>query len=214
MLLTYPIRKAPGAGSARDERHAISPPSENAPYRHYCQNPGSSVYYTPYRNFAGSDAYAGLDLVAGRHRARPPLHLRDGAPEADGRLDLFPSSLGLVLKPLFPGFVDGNAYFQTIPLSIGWEHMLVLGIPIGGFLAYKLSGEKVAAESGGLSATSPLTAFLGGFLVLFGARMAGGCTTGHVLSGMSQLSVAGFLFAAAVFAGGIPAALLLKRRWS
>ena len=127
---------------------------------------------------------------------------------------VFPSSLGLVLKPLFPGFVDGNAYFQTIPLSIGWEHMLVLGIPIGGFLAYKLCGEKVPAESGGLSATSPLTAFLGGFLVLFGARMAGGCTTGHVLSGMSQLSVAGFLFAAAVFAGGIPAALLLKRRWS
>ena len=50
--------------------------------------------------------------------------------------------------------------------------------------------------------------------MLFGARMAGGCTTGHVLSGMSQLSVAGFLFAAAVFVGGIPAALLLKRRWS
>lgn len=127
---------------------------------------------------------------------------------------VFPSSLGIVLKPLFPGFVEGSAYFQTIPLSIGWEHMLVLGIPIGGFLAYKLSGEKVAAESGGLSATSPLTAFLGGFLVLFGARMAGGCTTGHVLSGMAQLSIAGFLFAAAVFAGGIPTALLLKRRWS
>ena len=59
-----------------------------------------------------------------------------------------------------------------------------------------------------------LYTFLGGFLVLFGARMAGGCTTGHVLSGMAQLSIAGFLFAAAVFAGGIPTALLLKRRWS
>lgn len=128
---------------------------------------------------------------------------------------VFPSSLAIALKPLFPGFVGANAYFQTIPLSIGWEHMLVLGIPLGGFLAYKLSGEKPAASAGsGLSATSPLTAFLGGFLVLFGARMAGGCTTGHVLSGMSQLSVAGFLFAAAVFAGGIPTALLLKRRWS
>ena len=93
--------------------------------------------------------------------------------------------------------------------------MLVLGIPLGGFLAYQLSGEKPAASAGsGLSATSPLTAFLGGLLVLFGARMAGGCTTGHVLSGMAQLSIAGFLFAAAVFAGGIPTALLLKRRWS
>uniref|UniRef100_UPI0035B5208B YeeE/YedE thiosulfate transporter family protein n=1 Tax=Symbiobacterium terraclitae TaxID=557451 RepID=UPI0035B5208B len=127
----------------------------------------------------------------------------------------FPSSLGIVLRPLFPHFVEGNAYFQTVPLSIGWEHMLVLGIPLGAFLAYKLSGEQPSREPGtDLATTSPLLAFAGGFLVLFGARMAGGCTTGHVLSGMSQLSVAGFLFAAAIFAGGIPAALLLKRRWS
>lgn len=128
---------------------------------------------------------------------------------------VFPSSLAIVLKPLFPGFVEANAYFQTVPLTIGPEHLLVLGIPLGGYLAYKLSGEKPAEGTGtGLATTSPLLAFTGGFLVLFGARMAGGCTTGHVLAGMSQLSVAGFLFAAAVFAGGIPAALLLKRRWS
>lgn len=130
-----------------------------------------------------------------------------------GTSTFFPSSLGIVLKPLFPRFVEANAYFQTVPLTIGWEHLLVLGIPLGAFLAYKLSGEKpAAAPNTGLAATSPLLAFAGGFLVLFGARMAGGCTTGHVLSGMSQLSVSGFLFAAGVFAGGIPAALLLKRR--
>ncbi|BAD41281.1 YeeE/YedE thiosulfate transporter family protein [Symbiobacterium thermophilum] len=127
---------------------------------------------------------------------------------------VFPSTLGILLKPLFPGFVEGDAYLQTIPLSIGWEHMLMLGIPLGGYLAYRLAGEgRDGQPSSGLSTTSPLLAFVGGFLVLFGARMAGGCTTGHVLSGMSQLSVSGFLFAAAVFAGGIPTALLLKRRW-
>lgn len=124
----------------------------------------------------------------------------------------FPSTLGIVLKPLFPRFVEANAYFQTVPLTIGWEHLLVLGIPLGAFLAYKLSDDKSSAAGTGLATTSPLLTFTGGFLILFGARMAGGCTTGHVLSGMSQLSVAGFLFAAAVFAGGIPTAMLLKRR--
>lgn len=58
----------------------------------------------------------------------------------------------------------------------------------------------------------PWVAFVGGFLVLVGARLAGGCTTGHVLSGMTQLSVSGFLFAFTMFVGGIPVALLLKRR--
>ena len=32
---------------------------------------------------------------------------------------VFPSSLAIALKPLFPGFVEANAYFRTIPLSIG-----------------------------------------------------------------------------------------------
>lgn len=49
-------------------------------------------------------------------------------------------------------------------------------------------------------------AFFGGFLVLFGARLADGCTSGHVITGMTQLATASFLFAAAVFAVGIPAA--------
>lgn len=49
-------------------------------------------------------------------------------------------------------------------------------------------------------------AFVGGFLLLFGARLAGGCTSGHIITGMTQLATASFLFAAAVFAVGIPAA--------
>jgi len=58
-------------------------------------------------------------------------------------------------------------------------------------------------------------AFLGGFLVLFGARLADGCTSGHVITGMTQLATASFLFAAAVFAVGIPAAKWLRTKgWS
>lgn len=43
-------------------------------------------------------------------------------------------------------------------------------------------------------------AFVGGFLLLFGARMAGGCTSGHIVSGGMQLAVSSMVFAVAVFA--------------
>lgn len=55
-------------------------------------------------------------------------------------------------------------------------------------------------------------AFLGGFLVLYGARLAGGCTSGHMMSGMMQTSVSGYLFALGTFAAAIPAAILLYGR--
>jgi len=37
--------------------------------------------------------------------------------------------------------------------------------------------------------------------LIFGARMAGGCTSGHVLSGGMQLAVSSLVFAAFVFGG-------------
>jgi hypothetical protein len=53
---------------------------------------------------------------------------------------------------------------------------------------------------------------LGGFLIMFGARVAGGCTSGHGISGSLQLALSGWIFFIAVFAGGILAALLLKTK--
>jgi uncharacterized membrane protein YedE/YeeE len=43
-------------------------------------------------------------------------------------------------------------------------------------------------------------AFIGGLLLLFGARMAGGCTSGHIISGGMQFAFSSMLFAIAVFA--------------
>jgi hypothetical protein len=42
--------------------------------------------------------------------------------------------------------------------------------------------------------------FLGGFLILFGARLAGGCTLGLFISGSTQLAVSGLYFGAVIFA--------------
>jgi uncharacterized membrane protein YedE/YeeE len=54
--------------------------------------------------------------------------------------------------------------------------------------------------------------FFAGILVLFGARLAGGCTSGHMMSGMMQTSLSGYLFALGAFAAAVPAAVLLYKR--
>ena len=57
-----------------------------------------------------------------------------------------------------------------------------------------------------------LISFIAGFIGLFGARLAGGCTSGHMMSGMMQTSISGYLFAFAVFIVAIPTAILLYRK--
>jgi uncharacterized membrane protein YedE/YeeE len=45
-----------------------------------------------------------------------------------------------------------------------------------------------------------LACFVGGFLILFGARLAGGCTLGLFISGSTQLAVSGLYFGVVIFA--------------
>ena len=56
-----------------------------------------------------------------------------------------------------------------------------------------------------------MPSFIGGLLLLFGARMAGGCTSGHMMSGIIQGSVSGYIFAAVVFAIAIPTSIIIKK---
>jgi len=116
--------------------------------------------------------------------------------------------------------IDYAAKRVAIIPKIWWEVALVGGIALGAFISMKLSGARRAAISPvwkrALGTASPgkrhALAFGGGFLMLFGARIADGCTTGHGLSGLAQLSVGSTVAIAAMFAGGILAANLLLRR--
>ena len=54
-----------------------------------------------------------------------------------------------------------------------------------------------------------LMTFIGGVLVLYGARLAGGCTSGHMMSGMMQTSISGYLFALGTFIAAIPVARIM-----
>ena len=101
-----------------------------------------------------------------------------------------------------------------------WQVALVAGIAAGAFLWMKMSGARrqpispIWARALGSSSASLryMIAFVAGFLMLFGARIADGCTSGHGLSGMAQLSVGSTVAVAAMFAGGIVTASLLLRR--
>ena len=101
-----------------------------------------------------------------------------------------------------------------------WQVALVAGIAIGAFLSATLSKAVRAPISPiwarALGSSSPgrryALAFAAGFLMLFGARVADGCTSGHGLSGMAQLAVGSTVAVAAMFAGGIVAAMSLLRR--
>lgn len=101
-----------------------------------------------------------------------------------------------------------------------WQVALVVGVAIGAFMSMKLSGALRRPISPiwqrALGSASPskryAVAFTGGFVMLLGARIADGCTSGHGLSGMAQLAVGSTVAVAAMFVGGIAAATLLLRR--
>lgn len=107
--------------------------------------------------------------------------------------------------------------FVSDPTNL-WQMCLVFGVILGAFLSSNLSGLRRSSPSPvwqsdyGLSNRSRyILAFLGGFLLIFGARLAGGCTSGHGLTGIGRLSVGSFIAVFAIFAGGILSSLLWRR---
>lgn len=74
------------------------------------------------------------------------------------------------------------------------------GIVLGSWVLSQVLDFKVP---GGEAPIAESTAILGGFIMVLGARIAGGCTSGHGISGMSTFSVASIISVAAMFSGGM-----------
>lgn len=130
----------------------------------------------------------------------------------------YPRAAGEVLGAVAPSWAAQSSYLQQLGGLLRPETMLVVGLLAGGLGAAwfgRRRGERRETEPVHASERSArsrlLHAFVGGFLLLFGARLAGGCTSGHVISGILQLSVSGLVFGAGVFASGILTAKLLQR---
>jgi len=106
------------------------------------------------------------------------------------------------------GVVD-NDYFKQITKSGSWEVPFMAGGLLSGVIISLLRKEfKIRMihdnwekYKGNHYGKRVFWAFMGGFILIFGARMAGGCTSGHVISGGMQLAASSLLFALFVFAG-------------
>lgn len=138
------------------------------------------------------------------------------------------SNLRHLCSAVVPGKLD---YFRYDWKRTGlWNLLFVAGILVGGFLASHWGGSQTVAISeptrlaltklgihdfSGLaprevfawSALLTLKGFvsvvLGGFLVGFGTAYAGGCTSGHAISGVADLQQSSLIAVMGFFAGGL-----------
>lgn len=63
--------------------------------------------------------------------------------------------------------------------------------------------DEVFSWSGLLTPAGFVSIVIGGFLLGFGARWAGGCTSGHAISGLASLQLGSLLAVLGFFAGGL-----------
>jgi hypothetical protein len=125
----------------------------------------------------------------------------------------FENTAALAEKTVLPGVEHSNGYFvakaqEGKSPKIGWEWMLVLGVFVGAFISSRMSNDRSSGpvpalwrwRFGGSVTKRLIVAFLAGALMLFGARLAQGCTSGHGISGCLQLAASSWVFSAMFFA--------------
>ena len=164
-------------------------------------------YWSPYM----TGAMLGLTLLASFYAAGRGL----------GASGAFSLAAGIGASAVAPDYAGDLKYFSRYldlpnPL-LDWGLFLIIGVFLGalaGALAsrnFRLMFDKSASMS---VRTRVLTAFGGGALIGFAARLARGCTSGVALTGGSQLALAGWVFVIAMFASGFLFAALFRRYWS
>ena len=125
--------------------------------------------------------------------------------------------------PYVSGLLTGlsdTPYMRKIAVPGSWELYFLLGALVGAFLASVISKDfKVCLIPGrwqevrGRSKAKRIFwAFTGGFLLLLGARLAGGCTSGHILSGGMQLAISSLVFGAVVIVSFLITGRLFYKR--
>lgn len=133
----------------------------------------------------------------------------------------------IVTHTVAPSFAESNPYLAKYAAKSDWlpgyGWMVVFGMLVGGAVTARLcrhrqprqdKGSMPAlwqAQFGASTRKRNTAAFFGGVLLLFGARLAGGCTSGHMISGISQLALSSFIFGVVTFGAAILMAKYLYR---
>lgn len=128
------------------------------------------------------------------------------------------------------GYTSTNAYLakssgkyaKSVANPLNYSFIFVLAMMGGALISALMRGGVPKAERsvpaiwranfGDGAGKRYLVAFVSGFVVLYGARLAGGCTSGHMMSGMMQTAVSGYIFAAGAFLSAVPVALFMFKK--
>jgi uncharacterized membrane protein YedE/YeeE len=144
--------------------------------------------------------------------------------KALGTSSSFVHLAGLAESAVAPAHVTGDAanayYAKEISAKspmFDWQFFLVVGVFLGALVSSRLSGDRERDAVPGLwawrfgpSAAVRYGASFGfGALMLYGARLAGGCTSGHGISGGLQFALSSWVFFATFFGSGIATAFAL-----
>jgi uncharacterized membrane protein YedE/YeeE len=121
---------------------------------------------------------------------------------------------GLVGNLFSRGHTENLKFYQDTKPKIEWGEMLVFGMLLGAFIAAVTGGEITGAwvpvlwqhRFGSDVWLRFGVAFMGGGIMAYGARLAGGCTSGHGISGALQLSVSSWIALACFFIAAVATA--------
>jgi hypothetical protein len=135
-------------------------------------------------------------------------------------LNLFVFAKGIAGRPIgastsYPYIADvltgyvHNSYFFKISKPGHWEMLFLAGAFLAGLIfslikkdfKFVLLHNEWKRFKGSSAKSRLIWSFVGGFILIFGARLAGGCTSGHILSGGMQLAFSSLIFSVFVFVG-------------
>jgi hypothetical protein len=125
------------------------------------------------------------------------------------------------LNQVLPVHTEKLVYFKSYlstsaHLLDNWLIYMLLGIALGGLVSGVRGKRLTKGFLRGPNTTKRrriVTAFAGGMLVSFGARMAGGGITGLVITSAGLLNVAGWLFLLSLLVSGLIVAYFVRREW-
>jgi uncharacterized membrane protein YedE/YeeE len=131
------------------------------------------------------------------------------------------STVVTMVHSISPEHAEHNAYYKKIlgddkkPMN-DWLVFELLGILAGAFFSGSISGRvkfRVQHSPKITSRKRLIAAFLGGMFFGIGSQFARGCTSGAALSGMTVLSMGGFIAMIAIFGSGYMFAYFFRKLW-
>ena len=137
--------------------------------------------------------------------------------KAIGASSFYAHVSGFVGKWLSKRHTQSLTYFRKNPPQVGWGFVFVVASVAGAGIAALTGGEFAnewlppiwKARFGDGLVLRAVIGFGGGLLMAFGARLAGGCTSGHGISGTMQLNPGSWITVMCLFIGGIAVAIPL-----